>query len=86
MVKDTYCKVKLYQEYLNAIYDLKKKITSKTINLYEQNLACHQTVLSFLNIQISNPNHMCRKMVKQVVEYCNCGFYVSKKIVTWEIQ
>lgn len=86
MVKDTCPKAKLHQKRLNTIHDLEIKIASKTTNLQGQNLARHQAVLSFFNIQIRNPDHTRKKTARQVAESYGCGFYVSKKIVTWEIQ
>ena len=86
LVKDICPKAKLYQEYLNAIHDLEKKISSKTTNLQGQDLTCHRAVLSFLKIQIRNPDHTRKKTTRRVAECYGRGFYVSKKIVTWEIQ
>ena len=52
LVKNIYCKAKLYLECLNTIYDLEKNFILKSTNLQKQNLASYQAVLSFLKIQI----------------------------------
>lgn len=42
--------------------------------------------MSFLKIQIRNPDHTRKETARQVAECYGRGLYVSKKIVTWEIQ
>lgn len=73
---------KLHQKCFNAIYDLEKKIASKITNLQEQKLACHQTISSFLKIQIWNPDYTYEKTTTQVAKYYGYGFYIFKKIAT----
>ena len=78
--------VKLHQERLQAIYDLEKKIASKTINLQGQDLAHHRAILSLLKVQTRKPDHTRKETAQQVAECYGRGTYVARKIITWEIQ
>ena len=79
-------KTKLHSELLNTIYNLEKKIGLKKTNLYQQDLACHQAILSFLKVQIQKLDHTYKITARQVVKDYGCNLYIFKKQFTQEIQ